>query len=43
MKKNKSSLSKAKSYQEIGAFWDTHDLSEYWDKTKEVKFRVEIN
>ena len=43
MKKNKSSLSKAKSYQEIGAFWDTHDLSEYWDKTKEVKFGVEIN
>lgn len=27
MSKNKSSLSKAKSYKEIGDFWDSHDRS----------------
>ena len=35
-------MSKAKSYKEIGDFWDTHDLSDFWDKTKEVKFEVNI-
>lgn len=42
MSKGKSSLSKAKSYKEIGDFWDSHDLSELWDKTREVEFEVEI-
>ena len=42
MSKGKSSLSKAKSYKEIGIFWDTHDLSDFWDKTKEVGFEVNI-
>lgn len=42
MAKNKSSISQTKSYQEIADFWDTHDLSDYWDKTKEVKFEVGI-
>ena len=42
MSKNKSSISQAKSYQEIADFWDTHDLSDYWDKTKEVKFEVDL-
>ena len=40
MKKNKSSVSKAQSYAEIGEFWDKHDLSEYWDGTKKVRFDV---
>ncbi len=35
-------MSKAKSYKEIGDFWDTHDLSDFWDKTKEVEFEVNI-
>jgi hypothetical protein len=38
MKKNKSSISKARSYAEIGEFWDEHDLTDYWDKTRRVKF-----
>ena len=38
----RSSMSKAKSYKEIGDFWDTHDLSDFWDKTKEVEFEVNI-
>ena len=42
MSKPKSSISKAKSYKEIGKFWDTHDLTEYWDQTKPAKFEVDI-
>ena len=42
MSKNKSPISEAKSYQEIADLGDTHDLSDYWDKTKEVKFEVDI-
>jgi hypothetical protein len=40
MKESKSSISKARSYAEIGEFWDEHDLSNYWDKTRKVKFDV---
>jgi hypothetical protein len=40
MKKSKSSISKARSYAEIGEFWDEHDLTNYWDKTRKVKFDV---
>ena len=42
MARNKSSLSKAGSYREIAEFWDTHDLADYWDKTKAVEFEVDI-
>jgi hypothetical protein len=42
MRKSKSSISKARSYTEIGEFWEVHDLSEFWDKTKKVKFDVDI-
>jgi len=42
MRKHKSSISKAKSYREIGEFWDTHDLSEYWERTKAAGFRINI-
>ena len=42
MNKNKSSISKAKSYEEISKFWDTHDLTEYWDQTKPVDFEIDI-
>jgi CopG antitoxin of type II toxin-antitoxin system len=42
MRKNKSSLSEAQSYKEIGEFWDNHDLTDYWDHTKPVEFEVEI-
>ena len=40
MKKNRSSISKARSYSEIGEFWDKHDLSDFWNKTRKVKFDV---
>jgi hypothetical protein len=42
MGRNKSSISKARSYREIGEFWDTHDLGEYWDQTRPVEFEVDI-
>lgn len=42
MSSGKSSVSKAKSYREIGEFWDTHDLAEYWDQTHAVEFEVDI-
>lgn len=42
MAKSKSSVSKAHSYQEMGEFWDRHDLSEYWDQTKPAGFEVNI-
>jgi len=42
MRENKSSLSKSRSYKEIGDFWDNHDLTDYWDKTEEADFEVEM-
>ncbi len=38
----KTSISQATSYQEIGDYWDTHDLAEVWDQTKPVAFEVDI-
>ncbi|RKX62227.1 MAG: hypothetical protein DRP41_07530 [Thermodesulfobacteriota bacterium] len=42
MSQNKTSISKKSSYQEIGEFWNTHDLSEFWDQIKPAKFEVDI-
>ena len=42
MAKSKTPISKASSYQAIGEFWDTHDLSNYWDQTKPAEFEVDI-
>jgi hypothetical protein len=42
MRRNKSSISKAQSYKEIGEFWDGHDLTDYWNRTEPVAFEVEI-
>lgn len=40
--KDKSSISKAQSYIDIGEFWDTHDLADYWDQTESAEFEVDI-
>ncbi|MBI4674820.1 MAG: hypothetical protein HY741_24510 [Chloroflexi bacterium] len=40
MARNKSSISKAHTLQEIGEFWDTHSLADHWDQTSEVEFIV---
>jgi hypothetical protein len=42
MDENKSSISQAQSYKEIGEFWDTHDLADYWDQTEPVEFEIDI-
>ena len=42
MEKNKSSISKAETYQEIGEFWDANDLTDFWEQTEPVEFKVEI-
>jgi len=42
MAENKTPLSSASSYSEVGEFWDTHDLSEYWNETHEVEFQVNL-
>ena len=28
--------------EEIGEFWDTHSITDYWDQTYEVEFQVNI-
>jgi hypothetical protein len=28
--------------EEIGEFWDTHSLADYWDETHEVEFKVNL-
>jgi hypothetical protein len=38
----KSSVSKARTYAEIGDFWDEHDLSDYWGKTRSVRADVDL-
>jgi uncharacterized protein YfaS (alpha-2-macroglobulin family) len=37
---NLTSISKAKSIEEIAEFWDTHSVADYWDQTYEVEFEV---
>lgn len=39
---NQSSISQATSYQEIGEFWDAHDVTEFWDQTHPVEFDIDI-
>ena len=42
MSKMRSSISRAQSYRQMGEFWDTHDLTDYWDKTYPVEFVIDI-
>jgi len=37
-----TSISKARTIEEIGEFWDTHSLADYWDQTHEVEVEVRI-
>ena len=39
---DRSSISQARSYQEMGAFWDTHDLTQFWEQTESAEFEVDI-
>jgi hypothetical protein len=42
MTKDRTSISKAGSYEEIGEFWSKQDLAEFWDRTESAEFDVEI-
>ena len=42
MSENKSSISNAGSYAEIGEFWDEHDLGEFEEQTYPVEFDVRV-
>jgi hypothetical protein len=42
LSKNKSSISKAQSYKEMGEYWDKHDIAEHWEETKPAEFKVDI-
>lgn len=35
-----TSISKARTLEEVAEFWDTHSLADYWDQTYEVEFEV---
>jgi len=34
--RRKSGVSKAVTYRAMGDFWDKHDLSDFWNKTRPV-------
>jgi hypothetical protein len=42
MSENKSSISDAQSYVEMGEYWDSHSLVDVWDQTEPVQFEVAI-
>ena len=46
MKENKdeqiTSISKARTLEEIADYWDTHSLADHWDETHEVNFEVRM-
>jgi hypothetical protein len=35
-----TSISKARTLEEIADFWDTHSLDDYWDQTDSAVFTV---
>ncbi len=43
MSKGRTTISKAKAYKDIAEYWDSHSLSSYLGKTKEVEFDVHID
>jgi len=38
----KSSVSRAPTYAAMGDFWDSHDLSDLWDKTRPARANVHL-
>ncbi len=38
--KSVSSISQARTLEEIAQFWGTHSLADYWDETHEVEFEI---
>ena len=42
MSDGRSTISGGRSYEEIGAYWDKHDLGAHWNETREAEFHVNI-
>lgn len=40
--RRKSSVSKAGTYVAVADFWDEHDLSDYWGKTRSFRADVDL-
>jgi hypothetical protein len=38
----KTSLSRARSLDELAEYWDTHDLAAVWDQTREIKADIRL-
>ena len=38
-----SSISKARTPEEIADYWDSHSLDNHWDQTHEVEFEVRVS
>ena len=38
----KSNVSRAATYAAIGDFWDEHDLSDFWGRTRSVRADVDL-
>jgi hypothetical protein len=41
-RRRRASISKGRSYEEIGEYWDTHDAGELLEDRKPVEFEVDI-
>ncbi len=39
-KTQQSGISQARTLEEIGEFWDTHSLDDFWEETSEARFEV---
>ncbi len=42
MRKDKSSVSKSSSHEDLGQFWDSHDLTDFDKQTYKVNFDIDI-
>ena len=42
MSEGKSSISQASTDEEMGEFWDTHSIADYWDQTAPAEFQINI-
>ena len=42
MSNSESSISKSRSYEEMGEYWDDHDAGEVWERLASVEFEVNI-
>ncbi len=42
MSDSESSISKSRSYREMGEYWDRHDAGEVWDQLEPAEFEVDI-